>query len=359
VTPRTAPNPWLVVAAFGAVYVLWGSTYLAILFAIETLPPFWMAAARFLTAGAALYAWTRWRGAPAPKLVHWRSAFVVGFLLLVLGNGGVVWAEQRVPTGLTALLVATVPLWMVFLDGAGRGWRRPRGQLLVGVAIGLAGVALLVGPGRFAGGEGADPLGGLVLLVASLCWATGSLYSRRAELPPSPFLGAAMQMVAGGAGLVAAGFLHGEAATLDLAAASARSLGALAYLVVFGSLIGFTAYIWLLRVSTPALVSTYAYVNPVVAVLLGWAFAGEPVTPRTLLAAGVIVGAVVLITTARSRPGAATPASRGGDGGSVGETKQPAVAAVAERGAETGAWEAPSGIAARSPAVEEPEAIAS
>jgi drug/metabolite transporter (DMT)-like permease len=309
VSSGPAPSRAGVVAAFAAVYLLWGSTYLAILFAIETLPPFWMAATRFLTAGGLLYAWARWRGEPAPRPVHWRSATVVGLLLLLGGNGGVVWAEQRVPSGLAALLVATVPLWMVLLDGAGRGWRRPPGQLLFGVGIGLAGVALLVGPGRFAGGHGADPLGAGVLLVASLCWTAGSLYARRAELPTSPFLGTAMQMLGGGAGLLVAGLVAGEGARLDLGAASGRSLAALAYLIVFGSLIGFTAYIWLLRVSTPALVSTYAYVNPVVAVLLGWAFAGEPLTPRTLLAAGVIVGAVVLITTFRSRaPG--PPAAR-------------------------------------------------
>ena len=297
---------WKVVAAFAALYVLWGSTYLAIRFAIETLPPFWMAAARFLTAGTILYAVMRWRGTPVPKPAHWRSAFVVGLLLLLGGNGGVVWAEQRVPSGIAALLVATVPLWMVLLDGAGRGWRLPHPQLLLGIGVGLAGVALLVGPGQTAGGGGVDTTGALVLLVASLSWTAGSLYSRKAELPPSPFLGSAMQMLGGGAGLVVAGLLAGEASRLDLAAASGRSLAALLFLVVFGSLVGFTAYIWLLRVTTPALVSTYAYVNPVVAVLLGWAFAGEPVTARTLLAAAVIVGAVALITTYRARPAAAS-----------------------------------------------------
>lgn len=331
-TPREAPSRWLVIAAFAAVYLVWGSTYLAILFAIETLPPFWMAAARFLTAGALLYAWARWRGEPTPRPVHWRSATIVGLLLLLGGNGGVVWAEQRVPSGLAALLVATVPLWMVLLDGAGRGWRRPPGRLLFGVAVGLAGVALLVGPGEFAGGGGADPAGALVLIVASLSWTLGSLYSRRAELPASPLLGTAMQMLGGGVGLAIAGLVAGEGSRLDLAAASARSLWALGYLVVFGSLVGFTAYIWLLRVSTPALVSTYAYVNPVVAVLLGWAFAGEALTPRTLLAAGVIVGAVVLITTVRSRPA---------------PLKRPEVATLppAEAGAESGDEEKPRALA--------------
>ncbi|HEV8631542.1 MAG TPA: drug/metabolite exporter YedA [Thermoanaerobaculia bacterium] len=291
-----------VAAAFAAVYVLWGSTYLAIRFALETLPPFWMASSRFLIAGSLLYVWARRRGAAPPQRLHWRSALIVGGLLLLGGNGGVVWAEQRVPSGLAALLVATVPLWMVMLDGAGRGWRRPATQVLLGVALGLAGVALLVGPGRFAGGRGVDPLGAVVLIAASLSWTAGSLYSRRAPLPASPLLGTAMQMLGGGACLAVAGLVAGEWHRLDLAAASQRSLLAVAYLVVFGSLVGFTAYAWLLRVSTPPLVATYAYVNPVVAVLLGWAFAGEPVTARTLVAAAVIVGAVMLITTHRARP---------------------------------------------------------
>jgi drug/metabolite transporter (DMT)-like permease len=290
------------VAAFAAIYILWGSTYLAILFAIETLPPFWMAASRFLLAGSLLYAWARWRGAPPPTRLHWRGAAVVGALLLLGGNGGVVWAEQRVPSGLAALLVATVPLWMVMLDGVGSGWRRPPLQVLAGIAIGLGGVALLVGPGTLVGGQGADPVGAAVLVLASLSWAAGSLYARRAPLPSSPLLGTAMEMIGGGLCLVVAGLVAGEHRRLDLAAASPKSLLAVAYLVVFGSLIGFTAYVYLLRHSRPALVATYAYVNPVVAVLLGWAFAGEPLSARTLLAGGIIVGAVVLITTHRQQP---------------------------------------------------------
>lgn len=305
-TVGNRPSRLQVATAFAAVYVLWGSTYFAIKVAIETLPPFWMAASRFLVAGGLLYLWARRRGAPAPQPVHWRSALVVGGLLLLGGNGGVVWSEQRVPSGLAALLVATVPLWMVMLDGAGRGWRRPPAQVLAGVAMGLGGVALLVGPGRFGGSHGVDPLGAAVLILASLSWTAGSLYSRRARLPASPLLATAMEMLGGGLGLVVAGAVAGEWHRLDLAAVSPRSILAVAYLVIFGSLVGFTAYIWLLRVTTPPLVATYAYVNPVVAVFLGWALAGEPVTARTLLAAGVIVGAVMMITTYRARPQATT-----------------------------------------------------
>jgi len=304
-----APSRLRVAAAFAAVYVLWGSTYLAIRFTLESLPPFAMAASRFLIAGTLLFAWARWRGAPAPKAVHWRSATIVGVLMLLGGNGGVVWAEQRVPSGLAALLVATVPLWMVMLDGAGRGWRRPPTQVLLGVAAGLAGVAMLVGPGRFAGGHGVDPLGAAVLIFASLCWTAGSLYSRRAALPASPLVATAMEMLGGGAGLAVAGLVAGDWQRLDLAAATPRSLLAVGYLIVFGSLVGFTAYVWLLRVSTPPLVATYAYVNPVVAVVLGWAFAGEPVSARTLIAAAIIVGAVMLITTYRAKPAPASAAT--------------------------------------------------
>ncbi len=293
-------------AAFAAIYVVWGSTYLAIRFAIETLPPFLMAGVRFLAAGAILYTWTRLRGTPAPAARHWRSAAIVGGLLLLGGNGGVVWSEQRVASGLAALLVATVPLWVVGfealgLGGAVAGHRLPAPRVLVGVGLGLLGVALLVGPGRIAGGPGADPLGAGVLVLASMSWAAGSLYSRRAALPASPFLATAMEMLAGGALLTLAGIATGEVGRLDLAAASARSLAAFGYLVGMGSLVGFTAYIWLLRVERPARVATYAYVNPVVAMLLGWALADEPLSARTLLAAAVIVAAVVAITTARAR----------------------------------------------------------
>jgi drug/metabolite transporter (DMT)-like permease len=288
--------------AFAAIYVFWGSTYLAIRIAIQTLPPFWMAASRFLVAGSVLYLWARRRGAPSPSRVQWRAAAIVGLLLLLGGNGGVVWAEQRVPSGLAALIVALVPLWMVLLDGAGRGWRRPPSRVLVGIGLGLVGVGLLVGPGHFAGGHGVDPLGAGALVVGTLSWATGSLYARRAALPAAPLLATAMEMLAGGLGLAVAGALNGEWHRLDLATTSVESLLAVGYLIVAGSLIGFTAYVWLLRVSTPPLVATYAYVNPVVAVLLGWAILGEPVTGRTLLAAAVIIGAVVLITTHRAVP---------------------------------------------------------
>jgi drug/metabolite transporter (DMT)-like permease len=299
------------VLAFAALYVVWGSTYLAIKIAIETLPPFLMAGTRFLLAGALMYAWARIRGAARPTAANWRSAAVVGVLLLLGGNGSVVWAEQSVPSGVAALLVAMLPLWMVLIEALRPNGSRPTRQVVVGLALGLGGLLLLLGPGAVAGGGHVDPVGAAVLILASVWWASGSLYSRTAPLPGSPQLATGMQMLAGGLVLTLVGVGAGEAGRVDLAAASIRSVAALAYLVFFGSIVAFTAYIWLLRVTTPARVSTYAYVNPVVAVLLGWGLGGETVTPLMLVAGAVIVLSVVIITTSRgSAAGVASEPSR-------------------------------------------------
>jgi len=295
------------VIAFAAIYLIWGSTYLAIRIAIETLPPFLMAGVRLTVAGILLYGWARWRGAPRPVRSNWLAAGVVGGLMPLGGNGGVVWAEQRVPSGLTAVLIATVPLWIAILEWV-RSGARPGGRVAGGLIMGMAGIALLVGPGELAGGKGIDLLGAAVLLLASLSWAMGSLYSRRARLPSSPLLATAMEMLAGGLLLLLAGLIAGQAADFDPARISLQSVVALCYLIVFGSLVAFTAYVWLLRVTLPSHAATYAYVNPVVAVFLGWAVGGEPLTARTLLAAAIIVGAVVIITASRPRAGRETAA---------------------------------------------------
>ena len=283
-----------IVLAFAAVYVLWGSTYLAIRFGVETIPPFVLAGLRHLTAGLLLYGWMRLRGAARPEPRHWRSAALVGGLLLLGGNGLVTWAEQRVPSGLAALIVASVPIWMTVLDALHRR-ERPHGVVLLGLAMGLGGIAFLAVPGRFAGGGHVDPLGAAALLTAALLWAVGSLVSRRVALPSATLLATAMEMIAGGAILLAAAGLTGEWTRLSLSAVSTRSLFSLGYLIVAGSLLGFSAYIFLLGATTPARVSTYAYVNPLVAVFLGWLLAGEDLTPRTLVAALVIVASVALI----------------------------------------------------------------
>jgi drug/metabolite transporter (DMT)-like permease len=289
-----------VLVAFAAVYLVWGSTYLAIRVGIETIPPLLMASVRFLVAGALLYGVSRLRGAPRPTRGNWRATAIVGALLLLGGNGGVVLAERTVPSGVAALLVATVPVWMVVQDWLWRGAARPGLQVVSGLVLGIAGLGLLVGPGALGGGA-IDGKGAAILVAGSLCWATGSIYSREADLPHNAMLGTGMEMLAGGGLLGVAGALLGEVGMVHPSAISGASLLGLLYLVTFGSLVGFTAYIWLLdRVPAPR-VATYAYVNPIVAVLLGWAVLGEALTPRMGAAAAVIVAGVVLITTAGSR----------------------------------------------------------
>ncbi|WIG58489.1 MAG: Permease of the drug/metabolite transporter (DMT) superfamily [Ktedonobacterales bacterium] len=289
-----------VAAALLAVYIIWGSTYLAIRFAIETLPPLLMAGVRFLLAGILLYGWVRLRGGARPKLLHWRTAAVLGGLLLVGGNGGVVWAEQFVPSGLTALLVSMAPIWMALLDWLRPGGQRPRVMVAVGLALGLGGVALLVAAGSTQS-SGPLQIGGLLLVVAaSFSWALGSLYAQHAPSPTSPLLGTAMEMLAGGALLMVIALATGELGQLHPDAISVRSLAALGYLVIFGSLVGFSCYVWLLRNTALSLASTYAYVNPMVAVFLGWALAGEQLSPLTFVAAAIILASVVLITTFRA-----------------------------------------------------------
>jgi drug/metabolite transporter (DMT)-like permease len=293
---REAPAVWLVIAAFAAVYLIWGSTYLGIRIAIESVPPFLMASARFMIAGAVLYAVMRLRGAARPSAAHWREAAVIGGLLLVLGNGGVSWAELRVPTNITALMVAGTPLWMIVID-----WLRPRGQrphgfVFLGLALGFAGVGLIV-MSRDAHGHGVmDPWGALILLAASVSWAGGSIYSRHARKPDSALLAIAMQMMAGGALMFISSLCLGELHHWHWQEITARSAGAFVYLTFLGSLVGFPCYVWLLQVSTPARVSTYAYVNPLIAVVLGRVVLGEVLPAGALAAGGFILAAVVLIT---------------------------------------------------------------
>ena len=288
-----------IAAALTAVYVLWGSTYLAIAVAIETIPPLLMAGVRYLIAGSLLYGWSRWRGAARPVRIHWRSALLIGGLLLLGGNGGLVWAEQRVASGTAALLVSMMPLWLVLLDWLRPGGTRPGWKVFAGIGLGLAGLILLVRP---TGSGHLDPLGVGVLIVGAMSWAWGSLRSREVPLPESPLLATAMEMLSGGALLVLGGLVLGEGAQLHLADVTLRSSLALVYLITAGALVGFTAFVWLLRVASPVVVGTYAYVNPIVAVFLGWLILGEPLTGRTLAAAAVIISGVVLITLSRRAP---------------------------------------------------------
>jgi drug/metabolite transporter (DMT)-like permease len=286
-----------IILAFAAVYVIWGSTYLAIRFAIETLPPLLMVGSRFLSAGLILYIVVRARGVPAPTRANWRSASLIGVMLLAGGTGVVVWAEQRVASGLAALLVSVVPLWMVLIDWLRPRGVRPGGWVAAGVVSGLAGLWILTDPLASGGDHNLGVEG--MLMVASFSWALGSIYSKHAPLPESKFLGTAMEMLAGGALLTVVGIGAGELGSFDPGAVSLRSALSLVYLITFGSLIAFSAYVWLLATVSPALVSTYAFVNPIVAVLLGWALANEPITARTGIAAAIIIGAVAPTTVGR------------------------------------------------------------
>jgi drug/metabolite transporter (DMT)-like permease len=293
---KSGPPTGLVIAAFAAVYLIWGSTYLGIRLAIDSIPPLLMAGARFLIAGLLLYGVMRARGATAPNKQHWISAFVLGGLLLLAGNGGVSWAQQTVPSGLTALVVAAVPLWIMLVD-----WLRPKGArptwlVLAGLAAGFAGIVLLVAGKNQLGQRMVDPAGALVLLLATLCWALGSVYSRHAAKPPSALLTVAMQMIAGGLLQLLVGFGLGEGAAFSWSRITAASAGAFVYLTLVGSLVGFTAYVWLLQVSTPAKVSTYAYVNPLIAVGLGHLVLGEAIPKSAALAGALVLAAVILIT---------------------------------------------------------------
>jgi drug/metabolite transporter (DMT)-like permease len=282
-------------SALWIVYLVWGSTYLGIKFAVESLPPFPMLSVRFVLAGTLLFAWCSRKGLPRPTLRQWRDAAIVGTLLASFGNGGVAWAETRVDSGLVALLVAVVPLWIALLDRVVLGSRLTwRGW--VGIAVGLLGVGFLVNP---AGAPTHELVAAVVVLCTAFAWAVGSLYATRAERTENPLLGIAMQMLVGGAVLAVIG--AGQWSRVDLGAVTAKSGLGLAYLVLVGSIVGYTAYGWLLHAAPPALVATYAYVNPVVAVLLGTLFASERLTVHTLIGGAVIVVAVALIVTAKPK----------------------------------------------------------
>jgi drug/metabolite transporter (DMT)-like permease len=294
-------------------YVVWGSTYLGIRVAVETIPPFLMAGSRFLVAGLVLMAWSiaregrsfRW-----PTARQWRDNSIVGALLLGGGMGLVAWGEQTVPSGIAALVIALMPVWVAVLGRVFFGETLPR-VAIAGIAIGLAGVAILVGPSdnpveRFA------PAGIAALIVSPICWSSGSLFSaHRAQLPEQPLVATGGQMLSGAIVLTLFALITGEPSRFDLASVSTASLGALVYLTLIGSLVAFTTYVALLRIAPLPLIATYAYVNPVVAVVLGWFILAEPLTPRTLVAGAVIVFAIALIITSRSRmrqPGAAPEA---------------------------------------------------
>lgn len=304
-TSNVKRNAALVIAAFAAVYIIWGSTYLGIKIAIESMPPLLMAGVRFVTAGVILFAWARSsKDYEKPKAAHWKTSFIVGTLLLLGGNGAVVFAEGHISSSLAALLVATEPFWVVLLGWLWLKGSRPNLRVVLGLAVGFVGVCLLIGgsPVQASAGDSSVTLAIVVLMLGSLAWACGSLYGLRAPVPRSTIQTAGMQMLAGGTVLMAASLVFGEWSHLDLAKISSNSIFALIYLIVFGAILGYTAYSWLLKNVKPAAVATYAYVNPAIAVVLGWLVAGESMTGEMLLGAGVIVGSVALVTsTGRSK----------------------------------------------------------
>jgi len=296
-----APKKFQIVIAFAALYTIWGSTYLGILFAIQSIPPFLMAGVRYLVAGAIMFAIAYAKGVRSSSVSSWLNAAVVGACLILVGNGGVTIAEKYVATGLASLIVATVPIYMILLTWISGMSPRPRPIIWLGLAGGFIGVALLLGPAlRFSGQSTTHPAIGMsILLCSSFIWSVGSLYSRRAThgAASSPFFAAAQQMVCGGLLLVLTGTITGEWADFHPGKMSILSIGAFVYLVLIGAVVGFTSYIWLLHHCDPAKVATYAYVNPIVAVLLGAAFAGETFTLRTIIAAALIIGSVALVIT--------------------------------------------------------------
>jgi drug/metabolite transporter (DMT)-like permease len=265
------------------------------------MPPFLMASARFLIAGSIIFALIKARGAPWPTRHQWTANAVIGTLLLLGGNGLVVWAELTIPSGITALLVGVGPLFIVLTEWAWPGGTRPTIITMAALLLGFGGVTWLAAPWESSASGGLDPRGVIAVLGACVSWAIGAIYSRHAKHGAEPFLASSLQMLGGGATLAIVAFLHGDFQQLDLAAITPRAWGAFGYLVGIGSLVGFSTFVWLMKHSTPARVSTYAYVNPIVAVILGWLILDEPITSRTLVASVIIIAAVVIITTEKNR----------------------------------------------------------
>jgi drug/metabolite transporter (DMT)-like permease len=302
-TAAVEPHPGLdahqlrVLGAFLLIYVIWGSNFLAIRYAIETVPPFLLMGVRSMLAGLCLYVWARLRAADPPTLAHWRAAAIVGVLLFVGCHGLLAWAQGRVPSGVAALGMATLPLWMTLLDWLWARAPRPGLPVWIGLALGLLGLSVLIGPGSWSGAV--DATGLLVIQASGFSWALGSIKARRSHLPESVVLSTGMQLIAGGAALQVIAVVAGEVAGFDPRAISLRSLLGFTYMVGAASIVAFTAYVWVLRVSTPSRVASYAFVNPLVAVVLGAAVAGEPLTARTALAAVLILAAVAAILSGR------------------------------------------------------------
>lgn len=289
-----------IIIAFAAVYTVWGTTYLAIGVAVESMPPFLVAGVRFLAAGLLMVVLMRLRGVPAPRGKQWPVAFLVGALMVGGGSGLLHWAEQYIPTGISALVIATIPLWIAFFDWILFKNGRPGGREISGLLLGFLGIVLLIGPGQLQGTVAFSWTAIIILLLSPIFWSYGSLYSRQANMPQNAFMASGVEMLCGGLVLIAAGLLTGEGQELDLAAMPPVAWFAFIYLLIFGSLVGFTAYTYLLKTVSAAKASTYSYVNPVIAVYLGWLILDEPISMTTIAAMAIILVAVFLITTSRT-----------------------------------------------------------
>lgn len=298
------------VGAYASTWIIWGSTYLAIAWGVKTVPPFLLVALRSLAAGIILLAWARLRRHPAPTRAQWRAAAATGAMFFLVGHGGLFWAEQRVASGIAALMIATEHFWIVLITWALPGGKAPSRRAMLGVAIGLAGVGVLTLGG---GGEGGlDAIGIVVLLIAAGAWGAGSIYFQGERRPASGAYAAGMPLLTGGVLLMLASAAFGETARVRAEDFTPLAVGSLLYLIVFGSVIAFSAFTWLVNTEGPSRAASYVYINPFVAVLLGWGVAGEALTPRMLAAGAAIVLAVVLIV--RSSPFASREAApaRGG-----------------------------------------------
>jgi drug/metabolite transporter (DMT)-like permease len=283
-----------------ALYIVWGSTYLAIRFAVETIPPFMHASIRFLISGAILFLWRRSAGDPMPSTGNWKSTAIVGTLLLLGGNGLVSLAEKNIPSGIAALVISTSPFWLVLFESLRAGGTKPNWQSILGLIIGFSGVFILIGPAEITGsGQHLDTASVIMLLTAPFLWSLGSIYARGADMPKSTLMSTGMQMLAGSVSLFIVSVLTGELNGFSFSQISANSWWGLIYLITFGSLIGFVSYGYLLHNAPVSLTSTYAYVNPVVAVFLGWLLANEELNARIGIASAIIIGSVVFINVTR------------------------------------------------------------
>ena len=283
-----------IIAGFAVIYLVWGSTYLAIKYAIDTLPPFLMMGVRFWIAGVLLYGWLAFRGHGRVSGDEWVAATIMAITMIAFGTGIVAWVEESLPSGLTCLLLSITPIWMVFLESLAPGGRKPGLPALAGIACGLIGVFILVGPQGMGNGFPLLPMG--ILMVSSISWAIGSIYARHHKSSGPPLKATALQMILGGLMLLVMGVTRGEAAHLSTATVSAQSFAALAYLIVFGSLLVFPTYVWLMKKTSPGLVGTHAYVNPIVALFLGWLFGGETINLAVIIASGLILFSIVLLS---------------------------------------------------------------